>query len=107
MVLSVIERRFDANHRISGENTMYHRLTQTLFDSGDVFLRNNAADDRIDEFKIRSLGRGLKAHLDNTELTAAAGLLFVLAFGFRCRANGLTVRDARIRKGGFHVGLIL
>src|SRR5204862_2719071 len=58
-------------------------------------LRDDAADDLVDELVALAVGQRLELDVAVAELTAAAGLLLVPALGAGRLADRLQVRDAR------------
>ena len=107
MVLTEVECSLDTDHGITGQHAMHHSLTKTLFNSRNVLTRHNAANNSIHELKVYAFICGFKANVDNTKLTAAAGLLLMLTFGFRHGANGLTIRNSLLGQSSFHIELVL
>src|SRR5581483_5925596 len=81
VLLPVDERHTYAVHGGTCELAVFHRLAHALVDRGPVALRDDAADDPVDELV---LGRVVAVRLDRldddlavAELAAAAGLLLV------------------------------
>ena len=77
MIGAVDQRDLDVDHREAGENARAHDRVEALFDAGDVFLRNRAADDLGFELVALALLVGLDDDLDARELAGTAGLLLV------------------------------
>ena len=75
---------------------MRHRLLDALVDGGPEALRDDAADDLVDELVALVAGERLEHDLAVAELAAAARLLLVAALGARLLADRLEVRDARL-----------
>ena len=98
MVLAVDEPYGHALHRRAGEVAVEHRLLDPLVDGGPEALRDDAADDLVDELVALVPGPRLEHDLAIAELPAAARLLLVASARTRLLANGLEVRDARLRE---------
>ena len=75
---------------------MLHRLLDALVDGGPEALRDDAADDLVDELVALVPVERLEHDLAVAELAAAAGLLLVAALRARLLADRLEVRDARL-----------
>jgi hypothetical protein len=73
-----------------------HRLLDPLVDGGPVALRDDAADNLVDELVALVAVDRLQHDLAVAELAAAAGLLLVAVPCARLRADRLQVRDARL-----------
>ena len=85
---------------------MYECLAEALFYCGYEFLGNYAAHDGVNEFKVALFER-FKAHLNNTELTCAAGLLLMLTFCLCRRADGFTIGYTGLCELCFYLELVL
>src|SRR5207302_8167605 len=75
-----------------------HRLADALVDRGPEALRDDAADDLVDELVLRlplAVLHRLDQDLAVAELPTAAGLPLVPVAGARLLADRLLVRDAR------------
>ena len=73
-----------------------HRLLDALVDRGPEALRDDAADDLVDELVALVALERLDHDVAVAELAAAAGLLLVAALRARLLADRLEVRDARL-----------
>mgnify|MGYP006878176846 CR=1 FL=1 len=87
MIRTIPQGDLDINDGIAGENTGLHRALDTIVNSGDIFLRDSAANDTVDELITLTGLVGLDLDLDVTVLAVAAGLLLVLAFHFHLFAD--------------------
>ena len=95
---AVDEQDADALHGRAGELAVLHRLAHALVDRGPVALRDDAADDLVDEL-VAELAVLRRQRLEHdravAELAAAAGLLLVAMPRARLLADRLLVRHAR------------
>ena len=83
MVGSVVQSRLEADNRISGKRSLQDGLGNTLLNSGEVVLRNAAADDFfIELISFLEIAGGSEFDLDVTVLAVSAGLLLS-----RCRRS--------------------
>ena len=94
MVRAVDELDANALHRRARELAVVHRLLDPLVHGGTEALRDDAADDLVDELVLAVAGRR-DDDVAVAELPATAGLLLVAAVRARLAANRLAVRDAR------------
>src|SRR5690606_11204506 len=88
---AIQQRGLDTDHREAGKGTGTHDTLETLLDTGDVFLRNRAADDLGLECEILALGIRLEQNLDTSELAGTAGLLLVRVVLLVAAGDGFTV----------------
>ena len=51
MIAAVEQRYFDIDHGIAGEHAVLGRLSNTLLNRGNIFARDRAAFDRVDELE--------------------------------------------------------
>ena len=79
MVRAVDEPHADALHRRAGELAVRHRLLDALVDGGPEALRDDAADDLVDELVADAALDRLDHDVAVAELAAAARLLLVAA----------------------------
>src|SRR5207237_8509327 len=82
VVRTVVQNRFHARHRITGDDAALERFFDALFGRLDELARNRTADDVVDEFESTARKR-LELHLDVAILALTARLANELAFGFR------------------------
>ena len=60
MIRTIPQGDLDINDGIAGENTGLHRALDTIVNSGDIFLRDSAANDTVDELiTLPGLGSSL------------------------------------------------
>ena len=103
-----VERDLHVNNRVAGEDASLERVFDTLFNGRDVFARNHAALDGVDEFEALAGFERFELEHDVTVLTTAAGLLGELAFGvFNHGADRFTVSNLGLAHGGFDVEFAL
>ena len=88
-------------HHATGERTARHGFQNAFFNSGDVVLRDGAADHRIDKFK---LFRRFDPQMYFGKLSVTAGLFFVAVCGFAFCIDCFTVRDLRRIQLHIHFG---
>ena len=100
MIRTIPQGDLDINDGIAGENTGLHRALDTIVNSGDIFLRDSAANDTVDEL-ITLAGVGLQLDLNVTILALTAGLAGVLGLLVGFLANGLAVSNL----GSANIGL--
>src|SRR3546814_10259324 len=105
MVRTVDQLHLDVDDRIAGKEAVRDRFLDALVDGRDVFLRHDAADDRILELIALALlvRRDLEPAM--AELALAARLAHELAFGLDRLADGLSVGDLRLADLGLVVAL--
>ena len=77
MVRTIPPGDLDIHHGIAIENAGLHRALDTIVNSGDIFLRDSAANDTVDEL-ITLTGVGLQLDLNVTILALTAGLAGVM-----------------------------
>src|SRR5262249_4110190 len=94
VVRAVDELDTHALHGRAGELPAVHRLLDALVHRRTEPLRDDAADDLVDELVLRLRGRR-DDDVAVAELPAAPGLLLVAAMRARLLADRLAVRDAR------------
>ena len=76
-----------------------------FFDGGNVFARNNAADDLVFDDQPAASRAGTHIYFDVAVLTATTGLFDQLANAVRTRGNGLAIRDLRFARICVHFEL--
>ena len=96
MVAAVDERHAHALHRRAGELAVLQRLLDALVDRRPEALRDDAADDLVDELVADVVVERLEHDVAVAELAAAAGLLLVAALRARLALDRLDVRHARL-----------
>ncbi len=97
MVLAVVDRDLDVDHRVAGDRAAGQHLAHALFHRRDELPRDDAALDRVDELEAGAARERLDAQEDLAELARAAGLLLVPMVALGRRRDGLAVGDARRR----------
>src|SRR5919109_4655425 len=102
VVAAVVERGFYVHDRIAGQNAALQSLFNALIHRLDVFLRNYAADDFVDELETLAGLVGLELDLYVAVLAAAAGLANELTLSLRRLANGFAIRHLRLAYIGFY-----
>ncbi len=96
MIRTVVEFYAHVDHLIAGDRACLHSLDDTLFDRRNVFLRDGAADDVVDEFEAFARLTRIDADLDVSVLTVSAGLLRVLVIDVSCAGDSLFIRYLRL-----------
>ena len=91
MVRTVVEGYLDVNNVVSCQNTGLHGTLDTCINRRDVFLRNYAADDVVDEFVSFAGLVGLNADFNVTVLTAATGLAGIFVVDISRFADGFLI----------------
>ena len=92
MIRSIVKSDLDVNNVEACKNARLHCTLDTGLCRSDIFLRDSAADDLVDEL-ITLLGVGLDADLDVTVLSAAARLTRILGIALCGFGDGLAVCD--------------
>ena len=95
MVRAVHEQHAHALDGRAGELAVVHRLLDPLVDGRPEALRDDAADDLVDELVADVAVDRLEHDRAVAELAAAAGLLLVAGVRARLLADRLQVRHAR------------
>ena len=91
MIRTIPQGDLDVNDRIACQNAGLHSTLDTVVDSRDVFLRDSAANDGVDELiTLTGLVR-LDLDLDVTVLALTTRLTSVLGLLIGLLADGLTV----------------
>ena len=94
MIGAVPQSDLDIHDGIASQNAGLHRALDTVVNSGDVFLRDSAANNTVD--KLITLTRvGLNLDLNVTILALTTGLTCVLGFLVSILADGFTVGNLR------------
>ena len=96
MVRAVHQQHADALHRRAGELAVHHRLLDSLVDRGTEALRDDAADDLVDELVALVARERLEHDVAVAELASSAGLLLVAALGLGLAADRLEVGHPRL-----------
>ena len=52
MIRTIVQLDLDVHDIIAGDNAAEHGALDTLIDSGDVFLGDRTADNRVDELVV-------------------------------------------------------
>ena len=95
MVASVDERDSDSDDGIAAEYAVVERILDALLSGGDVFLRNDAADDLVFPFEALAVFERFDLKDDVSVLAFTAGLSYELALGSRGLAYSLAVSNLR------------
>ena len=95
MIRTIPQGDLDINNRIACQNAGLHSTLNTVVDSRDVFLRDSAANDGVDELVTLTGLVGLDLDLNVTVLALTTGLTCVLGLLVGLLADGLTVSDLR------------
>ena len=103
MIRTIPQGDLDINNRIACQNAGLHSTLNTVVDSRDVFLRDSAANDSVDELVTLAGLVGLDLDLNVTVLALTTGLTCVLGLLVGLFADGLTVSNL----GSTHVCLDL
>ena len=103
VVRTEVQRHLDVNHRVAGEHASLEGVFNALLNGRDVFARNHAALDGVDELEAAARGQGFELENHVTVLAAAAGLLGELALGvFDNRADRFAVGNLGLADLGFN-----
>ena len=105
MVRAVVQLDLDVDNRVTGEDTSLEGALDTGVNRGDIFLRNRAADDRVDELVTLAGLVGGDADLDVAVLAFTAGLTGVLVVDVSIAADGFAVGDLGLADVGFDLEL--
>ena len=100
MIRTIPQGDLDVNDRIACQNAGLHSTLDTVVDSRDVFLRDSAANDGVDELVTLAGLVGLDLDLNMTVLALTTGLTSVLGLLIGLLADGLTVSDLRCANVG-------
>ena len=95
MIRTIPQGDLDVNDRIACQNAGLHSTLNTVVDSRDVFLRDSAANDGVDELIALACLVRLDLDLDVTVLALTTRLTSVLGLLIGLLADGLTVSDLR------------
>ena len=95
MIRTIPQGDLNINNRIACQNASLHSTLNTVVDSRDVFLRDSAANDSVDELVTLAGLVGLDLDLNVTVLALTTGLTCVLGLLVGLLADGLTVSDLR------------
>ena len=100
MIRTIPQGDLHVNDRIASQNTGLHSTLDTVVDSRDVFLRDSAANDGVDELITLTRLIGLDLDLNMTVLALTTRLTCVLGLLIGLLADGLTVSDLRCANVG-------
>src|SRR5690606_237833 len=103
MVCTIDEGDLHVDHREADQRACAHDRFDTLRHARDVFLRDSAADDGVDEFETLTGFTRLDNDLDAGELTRTTRLLLVGVVFFGLAGDRLTVSHLRLTDVGFHL----
>ena len=101
MIGTIGQGDFDVDHGEAGDEAFFQSFTDAFFNGRDVLFRYGAAKDLIDEFKGFACRQRLDVQEDVAELTVAAALFLVFAFGCRLALDSFTIRDVDVFLFGF------
>ncbi len=94
MVFAVEQTHFHVGHAIAGDDPSGHAGAHPFFDGWDELAGDGAAHNGVLELEAASAGQRRDIDVAHPELTAAAGLLLVLAFDvLGCAFDGFEVRN--------------
>ena len=105
MVASIDERDSDSDDGIAAEYAVVERILDALLRGGDVFLRNDAADDLVFPFEALTIFERFDLKDDVSVLAFTSGLSYELALGSRGLAYSLAVSNLRTSDLDFDVEL--
>ena len=91
MVRTIVQGNLTVYDRITSQYTGLHGATDTVVNSGDVFLGNRTADDGVDKLVTLAALVGLNLDLNMTVLALTTGLTGVLVIHISQLANGFLV----------------
>ncbi len=95
MIRTIIKRNLYVNNLIARKHAGRHSALDTCVNSGDIFLRNSAADDCVDKFiALAGLVR-LNLELDVTVLTFTARLTSVFGVNICGLGNCFLISNLR------------
>src|SRR3546814_17123493 len=103
MVRTVDQLHLDVDDRIAVKEAVRDRFLDALVDGRDVFLRHDAADDRILELIALALLVRRDLEPDMAEMALAARLAHELAFALDPLSDGLAVGALRLADLGLPV----
>src|SRR2546430_5211000 len=86
------------DHWVTTKNTIQHRFIDALFYRGNVFARNDAADDFIFDDQAAASRAGTHIYFDVAILTATTGLFDQLTDAVRVAGNRFAIRDLRFAR---------
>ena len=101
MIGTIGQGDFDVDHGEAGDEAFFQSFTDAFFNGRDVLFRYGAAKNLIDEFKGFACRQRLDVQEDVSELTVAAALFLVFAFGCRLALDCFTIRDVDVFLFGF------
>ena len=90
MVRTVVKNRLETDDRIAGKGSLLNGFLKTLFNGGEVVLRNGTADNLGFKDQLVTVMR-FKTYPDVTVLTGAAGLLLMSALYLTALSDGFSV----------------
>ena len=102
---AVEQRHLDVDHGVAGVDARLERLADALVDRLDVFARDGAADDLVDELVARALLLRLELDHRVAVLALAACLPDVAAVALGGAADRLAIGDLRLADVGGNVEL--
>ena len=105
MERAVNDVHFNIDNRISTQHAVEHRLFDAFLDGGNIFARNDAANDLVFDEHPFATTSWAQIHLHVSILTAAAGLLDQLADTMRIGRDRFAVRDLRFTRIRVHLKL--
>ena len=106
MVAAVQQGGLQADHRITGQHTLFCGQTNALFNGREEVLRDTAAEDLFLKDDLLAVA-GLEVDDDIAELAMTAGLLLMTALLLAGLADGLAVGDAGSLQADLDAELVL
>src|ERR1019366_7512905 len=103
--LPVDHDSLDIDHRIAGDDAIFHRLFHAVFDRRNEVARDRSALGAVLEPEAPALGERLDSQLDHGELSVTAALANQLALGFSRALDRFAVRDLRLADIGVNFEL--
>src|SRR5437870_10714316 len=91
MVRAVVKDDSEIHDREPSQISASRGLFDSLFYGGNVVLRNRAAENVVNEFKLRAARQWLHFDLAIAVLAVASSLFFVAALHVGFAANGFTI----------------
>ena len=99
MIRTIPQGNLDINNRIACQNASLHSTLNTVVDSRDVFLRNSAANDGVDELVTLTGLVGLDLDLNMTVLALTTEPIMKVAVIVPDEYLGDVIGDLNARRG--------
>src|SRR5947209_20142122 len=93
MIGPIIERCYDIDHRVTGNNAILQCLSNSIFDMFDIFFRNCPANHSVDKFKTFTALVGSNTNPDVSVLPMTACLPDMLALSLGFPSDRLTISN--------------